>query len=294
MKKLMTDQKIDELSSVLASYDMCMDNFYRSLLEAPLNFHQKIVSDLLARIKINVHSIGLMLPAVKTYSPTFLSIGLLNRTIIADFITYCYLTSLLKAGNAKNLKEEEINRILENEINILDLAYVKAMIAAVKLEGQLPQSNPQFSKVFENKDHDEAINRIKKTYSQFFKDGNPENAYKGVSDFRSVSSNKIFDKDKIKQDPKESVMHTFASENGFAKYTQSYLLFRFYSQFQHYSSHSITLIKPHLNDYNFFYLIFTLNYAFIASDMILQNLRPDSSWISTLRGVTEDLGHVLQ
>lgn len=295
MRNIFTKEKITLLSRTLSEYDILMDEFFGSLSGKKPNLHQHTIADLLIRVKINLHSIKALLPSLEDYSPTFFSIGLLNRTIIADFITYCYVTGILSAANQRGLDEKEINSILKNELNILELAYVKAMIAAVELESQLPQHNPKFASVLENKNYSERLPKLKEMYKDLFQDNDINKKFKSTRELRADGSIKIFQPNEIKEDPKESFMHKFSIENGFGAYAHSYLLFRFYSQFQHYSSNSLKLIKPDINDYNFFYLVFTVDYAFILTDMIIQQLDSiKSKYLGQLREITDQLEIVLR
>jgi len=295
MRSLFSVPKISRLKKILDEYDLFIDGFYASINGRTPNLHQKTIADLLGRVKINLHSIGVLLNTLPDYSPTFFSIGLLNRTILADFISYCYLTGILLTGKDRNMAEQEIDLVLVNELNVLDKTYAKAMIAMVQLESELPNFNPNFVKALDGKDHLARLEKLKGMYKHLFEDNDVSKKLKSTAELRRTGSEKIFDRSQIKEDPKESVMHDFAVKHGFEKYAHTYLLFRFYSQFQHYSSQSMLLIRPEFNDYNFFYLIFTVNYSFILSDMIIQNLDSiDSGHLSRLREITSNLDDVLK
>lgn len=243
---------IDEITKDLDFLEKVQDKIYNYLsvvlrnannLEQEPNFQCFI--NLLGKIRINLESINLLIPLLKKDVKFKISINILYRCIVDDIINLIYLFYFIDVTDKNQVS-------LENELNILHKEFLASIIEASKAKLVHDIRFNILSKE-ESDDADIIIQSLIKKYPSLLKEDG-----KGILPIkiRKTTNGNILKLIDLKTGNgflTESTKLKFIEANNFDHYNQLKYLFKYFSQFQHYTPESITLIQRNLDNeiYNY-------------------------------------------
>jgi hypothetical protein len=289
-----TPNNISSLQSVIKEYNELLDEFAIVQVHkaAKLKTLQKVCNDFLNRTRINNEALVLLLEIYKAKRSTILPIGLLIRSILSDFLAFCYLATF---SNSKDADEISI----QNELDLLERDFLKSMMEVSELESKIDQYNENIPPAFEdNTAYEKHVEKIKHQFKHLFKSENTQLRFKKPSEFRATSLQDLFDsKEEFATAPSfitEKYKWERMVRRGFSKYVIVFTAFKFFSQFQHYSPMSAELIREGSEAHAFFHLVMAIDSMIIVTDMQIQIIDgKDSKYLSRLRAIEKHLDNVL-
>ncbi|MBS1522465.1 MAG: hypothetical protein JST50_15805 [Bacteroidetes bacterium] len=196
---------------------------------------------LIAKIRINLESINSVLTFLYEDYRFKVSANLLYRSVVDDIITITYLIGFIKL-------DDPLQSALNNELNILHKEYLLSSIEAVKSEFE-------FQDLVNSYKNEPSIE--KPDYIKEIKESNPELIdenfeWKRNEDIRKTTHLAFIDL--MNQDGKkrksfitEEKKLEFIKNRGFETHSQLRGLFKYYTQYQHYSPKTINLLNSHID-----------------------------------------------
>jgi hypothetical protein len=228
-----------------------------------------ILLDLTKRIHANLHAVKIILPEFYEVKTLSLPVSLLIRTCLSDALTGFYLLTF---------SEDEPS--FQNELNVMALDYISYLEKLTKLEPEftIPKLSPgDFDKIVYSR-----LDEVAKTYPDLIE---KRVGYKLVKKtpaaVRSTSKVELFPEKKLMNLPltdNAKFDWLFNHEDISAKsLSYSYPLFRFYSQFHHYSVMSRDLLDLKMQEHQIhltlsFVLLLQAIHAFCIKSGIPDNL----------------------
>jgi hypothetical protein len=289
-----TPQNIAALQLIISDYNSLLDEFAIVQIHrgSKLKTLQKICNDFLNRTRINNEALIPLLENYKTKRSAILPIGLLIRSILSDFLAFCYLATF---SHSKDPEEVSI----ENELDLLERDFLKSMMEVSELESKIHEYNQNIPPAFEdNKAYEDHVEKVKNQFKHLFKEENTKLRFKKPSEFRETSLPDCFDsKDEFATAPSfitEKYKWERMLRRGFSKYVIVFTAFKFFSQFQHYSPMSAELIKEVSEAHAFFHLIMAIDSILIVTDMQIQIIDgKESKYLPRLREIEKKLDGIL-
>jgi hypothetical protein len=200
--------------------------------------HCEAFLHLLAKIRFNLESAGTLLPMMSGDYRFKTSVNLLYRSIIDDIINGYYLFGVVNTADAQQIA-------LANELNILHKEYIQSMIKGVKADFE-------FEKFVDELNEKKVA--IPPDVEKDFKDANPElvdntGAWKKNADIRTTSN--IFFINMLNQGKNNSFISEtkkleFIKARGVPTYHNIEALFKYLSQYQHYSPKMHDFLNSHI------------------------------------------------
>lgn len=217
--------------------------------------------DFIMRSRIHMESICKILPLLNKHQHFKSSIFLLLRGLIADMLCHMYLMTFAISNDEKQTS-------LINELDIIETDFVKAMIIIFEEERKM-QEQPEFSKFFTDQSYN--LDIFKQNFVHLFKDENIEEKLKDVQKLRESSNQEMFNKDQkmfSKSFRDEKSKHEWLSNfNNYRTMTPLYILYRYFSQFHHYSRGSMVLFGMDDFERDLSYILLTFSNLLKVSDM---------------------------
>lgn len=291
---LRNSENISILQTMLKEFSLLIDEF--SIIQInkrnKLKPLQIVSNNLLNRTQINREALILLLENYKLKRSAILPIGLLIRSILSDFITFCYLSSFSDKNDV-----DEIS--IQNELKLLERDYLMAMIEVGEIEGNIHQYNKNIPTKFKNREaYELALNDVKELYKHLYKGENPQNDLKEPKELRATSFTEFFDSKEEFEKP-----HNFITEKykwkrmikrGFSKYVIVFTAFKFFSQFQHYSPDSAILTREITEPHAFFHLLMAFDSMIIVTHMQFQVIDgKESKYLPRLREIEKTLDNII-
>lgn len=289
-----TPENITVLQSILIDYNKLVDDFaeYQIAKGVQLKPLQKASNDFLFRTRINNEALVPLLENYKTLPAGILPVGLLIRSVLSDFLTFCYLATFSHSKDANELS-------ISNELALLERDFLKAMMEVGEIESRIGDYNEAIRSAFENtEDFEKHVTKLKEDFKHLFKSENSQLRLKKPKEFRETSLPECFDsKEEFGLAPSfmtEKYKWERMSKRGFGKYVIVFTAFKFFSQFQHYSPMSSILVEEITEPYAFFHLLMAIDSMIIVSDMQIQVIDGnDSSYLAALRELENKLDDIL-
>lgn len=216
--------------------------------------------NLVVKIRFNLDAINVLFPLLYNDYRYKTSINVLYRTIIDDIINICYLFGLVN-------KAEEMLNSLNNELNILHKEYLKSTKIAL-------EANQKFEALMKKRRGEEPeivadiLESMQKSDPQLF---NEKGKWKTNSELRSTTHSKLCEMLDQKKDLvfiTEAKKLEFLGKRNFETVESITYLFKYFSQYQHYTPKTHELLKaPSSHDIVAYQrtigeLIFMLNHLF--------------------------------
>lgn len=294
MKDFYSSKNIEHISKYIKNLVKIIDEFgtEHSLKSRAGEFTpspiQKVSNDFLHRLILKLKAIDNLLPLYSEDHYQIHSIGLLLRTILSDFLTFLYLASF-------NEPEAEEQRSLANELVMLERDFYESMIEASKVETDFAAMNGKDDAEVE-KEYDERIKRINEIYKHLFLDEDTTKRIKKAEEIRATSNRALFINSNELKRPNRMVSEKYKYDHlndvGFNKYKIVFSMFKFFSQFQHYSKHSINMLRDEFRRFSFYYFILTLDLTNILVDFHFNLYEGAKDQLEKLRELKNELATI--
>lgn len=184
-----TPENISSLQLIIKEYNALLDEFAIIQIHrgTKLKLLQKVCNDFLNRTRINNEALIPLLENYKTKMSGILPIGLLVRSILSDFLAFCYLATF---SNEKDINEVSI----QNELDLLERDFLKSMMEVSEFESKIDQYNKNISPVFEDAiSYQTHVQQVKQQFRHLFKEENTQLRFKKTNEFRETSFPECFD-----------------------------------------------------------------------------------------------------
>ncbi len=212
--------------------------------------------DILARIRYNLEGLSNLLSCFEEDYRLKISVSLLLRSICADQLTILYLLTFYD-------KEDESNIAVKNELDVISSEYLQYVKKTLREDHDL-----LVLLGFEKESaYSEKVIWFNKLAPELIKESGK---IKTRTELRETTPNKI--KEGLKP------YGNFLSENeksnrikefGFAKFGFIFIAFKYYSQFQHFTTMSKKIIE-YSPLYDTYYMALTLDHMLITTDIALK------------------------
>lgn len=289
-----TPENINALQSIIKEYNSLLDEFAIVQIHKgnKLKTLQKVCNDFLNRTRINNEALIPLLEIYKDKRSSILPLGLLIRSILSDFLAFCYLATFSL--------EKDVNEVsIQNELDLLERDFLKAMLEVSELESKINQYDNNIPPAFaDNKAYETHVEKVKQQFKHLFKEENTQLRFKKPNEFRETSFPECFDsKEEFGTAPSfitEKYKWERMIRRGFSKYVIVFTAFKFFSQFQHYSPMSAELTKEVSEAHAFFHLIMAIDSLIIVTDMQIQIIDgKESKYLNRLREIEKNLDGIL-
>lgn len=226
---------------------------------------ESVSRDFIIRNRVHIESIYELLGLLNKHQHFKSSLFLILRGVIADILTYLYLMTFTTTN-------ENDQTSLINELNILEKDFVAAMLALHNERNKMKNFSG-LAKYFSGPPEkaEELILKFKFTYAHLFENGDIENKLKDVTQLRKTSDIEFFNKD-IKM-----ISKSFKSEiqkhdwllkfKNYENMAPLYSLYKYFSQFHHYSRGSMVLYENDDFEQDIFYIIATFSNLLKVTDL---------------------------
>ncbi|MCK4663497.1 MAG: hypothetical protein KAT68_11570 [Bacteroidales bacterium] len=259
---LLYNLDIKKLIPLLIDYINFLKNKLIELDGIELNYYQRFLIYHIERFRIITESLISILNLMQNDIRHKLSLSLLLRSVNSDFLTILYLSTFYNTN-----KDNQI--AINNEINIFLKDYIK-FIEKINIE------EPEVKKHFHNisevfiKNQEYVLNNLHTEYKNLYKHKNGEFKLKSNFEIRESTPDSFF----VNNDRKEKITEKYKFERlkkyGKEKFGMAYIIFKYYSQFQHVSPMDNRLLRnnPQIIDYKL--LIQSIENLFIATNLGLK------------------------
>src|SRR5258706_2519669 len=165
MENYRSPKNIAALKLILKDYNSLLDEF--SVIQIArgndLKPLQKVSNDFLVRTRINTEALIPLLEIYKTSRPTIQPIGLLVRSILSDFLTFCYLVTFTHSDDANE-------ETMQNELHLLERDFLNSMMEVINLESDMSEYRSDIPPVFENNEaYERHVVKLKQQFKHLFK-----------------------------------------------------------------------------------------------------------------------------
>lgn len=164
MPSLKTPETVKALQDIIVEYNALIDDFSITQVEkgAHLKKIQKVSNDFLERTRINCEALVPMLEIYKTNNAMIQPIGLLTRSILSDFLTFCYLVTF---ADAQDTTQESV----QNELDLLERDFLRSMLEVGELESRLNEYNKNILNAYETEEiYLEHLAHIKEEFGHLY------------------------------------------------------------------------------------------------------------------------------
>lgn len=293
MENYRTARNISTLQSLIKEYNSLLDEFAQAQIKSgkKLKTLQKVSNDFLNRTRINNEGLLPLLENYKTQISAIQPIGLLVRSILSDFLTFCYLATF-----SDGMDVEEVS--IQNELDLLERDFLRSMLEVIEIESKINQYNKNIPLEFEDREEYEAqIRDLKDRFKHLFINDKSDLRLKKPKEFRATSFQTFFhSKEEFATAPPfmtEKYKWERMIKRGFSKYVTVFTAFKFFSQFQHYSPMSMELARKETEPYAFFHLIMAIDAIIIVTDMQIQIIDgKGSDYLPRLRKIEDSVSDI--
>jgi hypothetical protein len=288
-----SEENVESLRNILNKFIDHLDHFgsEKTKESKSLDKAESTVNKLLYRTRLNVIGIEKLLTSYKKDCAMFHPLSHLLRCMQTDFLTFFYLMTF-------HIEEKDLVS-LSNELDHLDRDYIKSAIEIFQVEIELPLNNSNFK--HQNEDE---INEFKKslldTNKHLFKNNDINSRLKRSKELRETSNDNLFSSKENRGRPgngmlSEKYKYERILKTNYKKYSDAYLLYKYFSQQYHFSNISNRLLEKDGADNNFFYLIWAISHMFILTDMQIQFLDgKNSEYLDLIRKQHKELEKALK
>jgi hypothetical protein len=291
---LKSEGSVKALKKLVEDYNAIVDNFsmVQMAKNAQLTKIQKVSNDFLERTRINCEALIPLLEIYEAKDAMIQPIGLIIRSTLADFLTFCYLVSFTSAG-------DEAQDSLQNELHILERDFLRSMLEVGEIESKLNEYNPNIPNAFESVEtYQEHLTAITNLFSHLYINEGGVLRIKTPSEFRQTSNPGYCDTPGVFENPGSFVTEKYKWQRmvrrDFGKYVLTFSGFKFFSQFQHYSKMSMEMIRKDSAGTLFFHLTLAINAILIMTDFQIQLIDGnDGEFLKQLRELEEQFDDVI-
>lgn len=267
--KYYNPQNIAVLVEFCEKYCEIFDLFVFQVKKQNLTRAHLIVSaDMLQRSRITIGGLSQILPLFAEHPSHKMSVFLLLRSQLSDILSFLTLMTFVDETDANQTA-------FKNEIDLLDLDFLKAMLK-LHDENERLRNIEGISQLLSSND-DVRIEAIKtellETYSHLL---NIEGKPKKIKDIRATTNDKFFAADMDKKNTGLSnevdKYERILKYNNYKIIAPIYSLFKYFSQFQHYSRASMFFFKHKHLDYDVINILTSFSILSMVCDLLYNNL----------------------
>ncbi len=261
------DSRIEKIIKLIDEYAEFVNKVFIESKANKVNNEFYIFIDLLIRFRTNIKSVNLLLPYFKTDIEFKTPISLLLRSVNADVLTVCYLNSFC-------MSQDENKIGLQNEIKVLYKDYVNFLKVFGKEELELIKKyHPDWIEYI--KQLELSVDNHISNYSEYYSDKKGQKKIISNFDLRKTTPDYFFFDSEEKRNPSSFVTEKYKFDrlkkrNDDNLAGQAFLAFKYYSQFQHYSTATIELLYLSPQCLDFRLLEISLENVFISTNLILK------------------------
>lgn len=270
MTNLKTPESVGALKGIIVDYNALIDDFSFNQLEKAVDLKkiQKVSNDFLERTRINCEALVPLLEIYKTNSSMIQPIGLLIRSILSDFLTFCYLVTFAASG-------DETQESVQNELHLLERDFLRSMLEVGELESKLNEYNENIPNAFPSEvAYQESLTHIRQEFGHLYTGNAGDLRIKTPTEFRITTDQFYCDTPGEFANPGNFMTEKYKWQRmvrkGFGKYVTTFSGFKFFSQFQHYSKMSMEMIREDSAGTIFFHLVLAINALLIMTDFQIQ------------------------
>jgi hypothetical protein len=250
---------------------------------------QSVTTKLAFRIRINLEASIPTIEKLDEDNNQFLPLAIIFRSIISDILTFCYLIRFFNVDTDKNDQPS-----LMNELNILDKDFISSFLQAVQKEQTIPQYIPeiQFSKTQEQLQKD--LESFKQRFAHILIDGK----VKSNKALRYTTLNKFFKTIKDRENPNGMLSESYKydrilEEDFFKNFAPINTVFKYLSQYQHFSRFSEIIWADAKRNKYYLYLSVDLTYmTFIVFFQLIE--QDDNEWLEKLKTLKEEFSEIVE
>jgi glutaredoxin-related protein len=198
---------------------------------------QEIPSDymtflhLLFKIYFNLDAVAALLPAIRTDVRQKTSINLLFRSVVDDIINLYYLLGTVSRGSGRRIS-------LENELHVLHKEFLMSCEEIIRAEAKIQEYGYRYQQleVTESPDVEVALLEMRRQNPEVYDDGKKEYRKNKAIRANSLASLKpLFEMTDYAMFLSEKQKVRFIGARGFSRSEMFTYLFKYFSQYQHYS-----------------------------------------------------------
>lgn len=263
---------VNALIAFCDEYCNVFDTFVKNIKSQKLKLPQQVIAaDMLTRSRITVEALGRLFPLLLGHPNHKMNVFLLLRSQISDIFTYLCILTFEDTEDPKEIA-------LSNESDLLDVDFFKAMLALHE-ENKRLLTIGGITKVVSSSDEDRN-NAIKEELYQKYEHLLSSNKKpKSVQEIRVTTGSKHFTNDSEKRknglsnekDKFERIM-LYSSPSTKEQIAPLYSIFKYYSQFQHYSRGSMFFFKHKHLDHDIFGILIVVTTIYTVCELQYRRL----------------------
>ncbi len=255
-KKIYCPENIEQFKFTIIKVCAVIDDFSKTMLKEgkTLDLPQQITNKLLLRTRSNLEAIICLLDVYKEQTFIFHSISHIYRTLLVDFLNFCYLMSFYDS-------EELGFTSFKNEYDFFNRDYLNSLLEMNELEKLIPEACPMFN--YTNKSQEgrlENINQLKTFFEHLFRNEDISNKIKTAEELRSTSKDVLFESLDVRKRPKETMLNEKYKflrilKSEFKEYADIFFYYKYFTQQYHFSDHSNSHAGQNSSDENYHNLV---------------------------------------
>ncbi|MCH6233234.1 hypothetical protein [Cognataquiflexum rubidum] len=255
-KGMYRPENVEQFRIIIIRICTVIDAFSKEMISAgiSLNLPQKVANKLLLRTRSNLEAIICLLDVYKEQTFIFHSIAHIYRTLLVDFLNFCYLMSFHDSNELSFSS-------FKNEYDFFNRDYLNALLEMDELEKQIPQECPMYNYVNKSEEkRSENLVQLKTFFAHLFRNDDITQKLKTAEELRATSKNNLFENNDVRKSPKESMLsekYKFRRilRSSFKEYADIFIYYKYFTQQHHFSDHSNLHAGQNSSDENYHNLV---------------------------------------
>jgi len=247
---------------------MFVNDIKRQKLKLP---QQIIAADMLTRSRSTVEALGRLFPLLTLHPSHKMNVFLILRAQISDIFSYLYLLTFSDPEDSEEIA-------IKNESGLLDLDFFKAMLTLHEENKRLLQIGG-ISKLVSSSDQERNSSIKEELFQKYSHLLDNDKKIKSIQNIRLTTDDKHFNlaPEKRKNNPTnekekfERIM-LYSPQSTKEQIAPLYTIFKYFSQFQHYSRGSMFFFKHKHLDHDIVNILITLTTLYTVSELQYRKL----------------------
>ncbi|MFC0263002.1 hypothetical protein [Fontibacter flavus] len=240
MKKgIYNPNNIEKFSFVLVLLSVVIDDFTKEMVGSgkALNLPQQVFNKLLLRTRSNLEALICLLDVYKEQSFIFHSISHIYRTLLVDFLNFCYLMSFYDP-------EEPDFSSFKNEYDFFNRDYLKSLLEMDEVERLIPQECPMYDIVNKSQEkREQNLIQLKTYFAHLYRNSNINGEIKTAEELRVNSKDSLFESKDDRANPKIAMLSEKRKfrrilKSDYKEYADIFIYYKYFTQQYHFSGHS--------------------------------------------------------
>lgn len=247
--------------------------------EKELGFKNVVLLDLMMRINLSIRGLEELFPVYAHNKDMRHSINLIMRTVLSDILTGLYLA-----------QRYTDNKTFENEVKVMNLDFAKYSIFMYEHEHEM------FGKTVDE------VKVEMESMLQKYKESNPdlflaEENFRIIkpAEVRETSDPKFFidEAHRTKGLTEDNKYKSIKADSVIGRFSTIYIVFRYFSQYQHYSfdGRKTLRINDEFDLHKYLYSIFIINECVY---MLLRLVGTDEKLLAPLKTISDDYNKLIE